>query len=259
VTDIRLRYLDDDEADRLYAAHPELGRSPDTYCPTCAKNGTYRWKGADYPCDCEMQLQLHKHYLAAGIGATYQCLDWDDLENAEIVKTVKEYAEDKDRILRGAGLILTGDLGTGKTMAATLCLKEFIRAGLSCFATTFAEMIELYTAGWYSDEQRAYFNRKVIESQVLLLDDVGRALKRKNQLEETTFDTVLRTRVQHRRATILTTNLSMDELGEGYGGAVLRLLREKATAIEVTGEDFSKKAKQREDAEKAAGEWRAIK
>ena len=255
MVDIRLRYLDDDEADRLYLKHPELGRSPDDYCPTCAKTGIYRWKGADYPCDCEMQLQLHKHYLAAGIGATYQTLDWDDLENNKIKKTIAELTESQDFVLRGSGLILYGDLGTGKTMVATLLLKQFVRDGYSCFATTFSEMIEMYTAGWYSDDEKTYFNRKVVDSQVLLLDDLK---KEPNRLQESTFDNVLRTRVQNRRSTIVTTNMTPQGLGEGYGAAALRLLREKAKAVEIHGDDFSDKANEREDAEKAAGERRPI-
>ena len=67
-TDIRTRYLDDEEADRLYRSTPNWAAPPTTYCPTCAKSGIYRWRGQDYPCDCEEQLQLRKHYLAAGIG-----------------------------------------------------------------------------------------------------------------------------------------------------------------------------------------------
>jgi len=258
VTDIRLRYLDDDEAERLYAAHPELGHSPVDYCPTCHKTGSYHFKGEDHPCDCERQLQLHKHYLAAGIGMPYQRLNWTDLESEEVAKAVEEYVENTEFLKRGVGLFLTGGLGTGKTLAATLCLKKFIRDGFTCFATTFSEMVELYTAGWHSDEERTYFHRKVVESQVLLLDDVGRELKRKNRLSETTFDSVLRTRVQHGRSTIITTNLSMNELERGYGGAVMSLLSERSIGIEAQGSDYRKRAKERERTEILCGERRPI-
>ena len=259
VTDIRYRYLEDWEAERLYARHPKLGASPDEYCPTCHKKGIYRYQGKDWPCDCVEQLQLHKHYLAAGIGVRYQRLDWDDLKDEVVFQKVGEYANDPDYLEKGIGLILTGEFGTGKTLAANLCLKEFIRNyGYSCFATTFSEMIELYTAGWYSEDDKTYFNRKVIESQVLLLDDIGREMRRKTRLSETTFDNVLRTRVQQGRATILTTNMDLDELGKGYGGAVLSMLSECSTAIECRGDDYRKTAKAALMAEAAAKEIRPI-
>lgn len=256
--DIRYRYLDDAEADRLYATHPELGHSPDTYCPTCEKKGDYIWQGKLWPCDCVEQLQLHKHYLAAGIGMTYQRLTWADLENAENAREVCEWGENPSHVKRGSGLILFGEMGTGKTMMAMLCLKQFVKDGYSCFATTFAEMVEMYTAGWYSPQERDYFHHRVVESQVLLLDDVGRGHKSKNRLDETTFDTVMRARVQHGRSTIITTNMTPADLGQGYGASVLRLLREKSDALEIGGEDFSEKAKRRGDDEVASGETRPI-
>ena len=256
--DIRTRYLSDEDAARLYASHPDVGRSYATYCPTCKKKGTYRWQGKDHACDCEEQLQLLKHYLAAGIGIQYQRLGWSDLKSDEIVAQLRGYVDNPEYVQRGRGLILTGDLGTGKTMLATLILKRLVREGHTCFATTFSDMIEMFTAGWYDEDQRRYFHRKVVESRVLLLDDVGRDQKHRNALNESTFDSVLRTRVQHGRATIITTNMTLDELSRGYGGAVLRLLREKSEAFEITGVDFSAKAKQREDGEIARGEQRPI-
>ena len=137
--------------------------------------------------------------------------------------------------------------------------EAFIRDdALSCFATTFSEMIEMYTAGWHSEDERDYFHRKVVGSQVLLLDDVGRELKRDTRLEETTFDNVLRTRVQHGRSTIITTNMTPEEMAEGYGGAVLSLLREKSIVIEIGGDDYRKQANERELARDRRGERRPI-
>lgn len=258
MTSLRTRYLSDDDAARLYAGHPELGRSPDTYCPTCFKKGVFRWKGRDYPCDCEMQLQLHKHYLHAGIGVIYQRLDWDDLKDDNLREVVKSYADNQEFVRRGRGLVFSGGLGTGKTLAATLALKKFVRDGFSGFATCFSEMIDLYTAGWYSEEERAYFHRRVVDPQVLLIDDVGKEHKRKNALSQTILDNVVRTRTQHGRAMLVTTNLSETELGEVYGSAVMRLLRESCMAIGVEGEDYSIKAAERVNAEMGAGEVRPI-
>lgn len=258
VTDMRLRFLEDAEAAWIYANHPEVGRSPDDYCPTCDKRGTYRWAGEEHACDCEDQLQRLKHYLAAGIGTAYQRLTWHDLNNDALVGQVEKYVTNQEYMRRGIGLFLIGDVGVGKTLVGTLCLKDFVTHGYSCFAVEFAEMIDMYASSWRSKEERERFHRKVIGSQVLLLDDVGREMRRNNDLPEATFDLVLRTRVRHGRSTIVTTNMEPEELGTGYGAPVLSLLREKSITIRVGGEDWRRKAREREVAEIENGETRPI-
>jgi DNA replication protein DnaC len=92
----------------------------------------------------------------------------------------------------------------------------------------------------------------------LLLDDVGREWRNKSGLSEVTFDNIIRTRVQAGRTTIPTTNMSLKELAEGYGGGVLSLLAEKSVQFEFSGEDFRPLANKRERDEINAGWTRPI-
>lgn len=259
--DIRNRFLSHDDAEWVYQSHPHLrGKKYTEFCPTCGKANecTFKWRGEKVKCDCELQLALHKWYLASGIGMTYQRLGWSDVESDSLIEEVAEFVTNPEYIRRGMGLFLTGDYGTGKTLAANLALKDFVREGLSCFAITFAQMVDMYTAGWHSASERANFHSKILHARVLLIDDLGRELRTKNQLSETTFDNVMRTRVQHGRSTIITTNMDPVELGEGYGGAVLSLLREKSLAIAVGGDDYRNRARERELDEIKRGEVRPI-
>lgn len=254
------RYLSDDESDRLYRDHPQLRSSYEDYCPTCNKEGRYYWQDEWHVCDCEEQLQLHKHYLRAGIGVAYQRLSWDDYEGDPVLRQVIDrYLEGHENfVARGVGLILHGSFGTGKTFAATMLLKDLVKLGYDCYSTTFASMIEMFTAGWRSDADRRYFQEKVVLSDVLLLDDLGKELRRKNGLSESTFDDVLRRRVQDGRPTFLTTNMTRRELSEGYGGAILSLLREVSIAHEVSGVDYRTSANARMMQEIDRGEFRRI-
>lgn len=258
---IRTRYLPDDEAERLYAANPHVGRSYETWCPTCAKTGSYRWRGEDHPCDCEMQLQLHKWYLASGIGLTYQRLGFDDWAgSAEALEGVSRYLELRDRFLsRGMGLYVRGPYGTGKTMLANLVLKQLVKDGHSVWTSTFSQTVEMFTSGWGDAVEKSWFQRKFLQSRVLLLDDVGLELRGTSiALAETTFDSILRQRVQSGRTTLVTTNLHSSEISQGYGGAVLSLLREKSLEQVVEGPDFRPSANDREVNEVLAGEVRPI-
>lgn len=260
-TDIRTRYLSDADAERLYRNHPQIGRSYETYCPTCAKKGIFRWKGQDWECDCEYQLQLHKWYLASGVGITYQRLDWDDYVGPDRARTsVTKYLDRHEQFVsRGMGMYMSGSYGTGKTMLANLAIKELIKFGYTCWATTFSQTVQMFTAGWGDRVEQAYFQKKFIDSQVLLLDDVGRELRdTRMQLAETTFDAILRQRVQAGRPTMITTNMTPVDLENGYGAAILSLIRERCLDVDFTGDDFRPAANDREVSEIFKDETRPI-
>lgn len=249
--------LPDDEAQRLYRRFPELRDGP---CPTCRDTGHYRWEGRDHDCNCRLQRQLAKHYSMSGIGVRYQRLDWSDFVGDDSsLDQVSEYVLNHDKMLRrGMGLLLVGPLGVGKTFLATMVLKELIKRGHNCWSTTFANTIEAFTATWGNQEEKQWFARKFMYSQVLLLDDLGRDLRTGNNLPQSTFDSILRTRVQEGRTTLLTTNMSVRELENGYGSAVLSLLKEVSLRIEFTGDDFRPQANARTMTELTDDETRPI-
>jgi len=261
---IETAYLDviygDDEVERMYRENPHMKASPDEFCPTCQKKGIYHWHGQDYPCNCVAQLQLYKHYLAAGIGPTYQRLDWEDYKGpqANVDALTKYFNNHESYIIQGIGLLFTGPVGVGKTMLANLMLKQFVRSGYTCFATTFAHTIEMFTAGWRSWEDKRYFQDKFMGSEVLLLDDLGRELRSTTKLSESTFDSILRARTQHSKPTFITTNMTTDELRNGYGAGELSLISEKAIEFHIDGDDFRDQARQRTIKEVKDGEVRPI-
>src|SRR5687767_2514696 len=88
----RLKPLSDEELDAVEELHGSL-----LDCPTCLasriqvgpdvygwENGTYRYRGVEYECDCDTQKALRKHYLLANIGDQYQRLNWDDYDGPEV-------------------------------------------------------------------------------------------------------------------------------------------------------------------------------
>jgi DNA replication protein DnaC len=271
VPDITSRFLDDEAYARLRREHPHIKGGYHDYCPTCFKNngpgqpGTYVWLGETVECDCERQLALHKWYLASGIGLTYQRLNWTDFhaepgsEQDQILLKVGNYTERSQVYFsRGIGLFFTGGFGSGKTMLANLALKHFVKEGRSCWATTFANAVEMFTAGWKSREDQDYFQRKFFSSEVVLLDDLGKEGRNKSGMAEKLFDNILRERAQLGRPTFVTSNLEVADIERDYGPAADSLMTEKSVPINFPDQDYRSKASTRELDEIKRGETRPI-
>jgi len=248
-------FLSDADLTRLKTQHPHLDR-----CPTCRGKGTYLWLGEQRDCCCEEQKRLHIKYLHAGIGVSYQRLSWSDYTGpGHLLDPVLDYIDNADSYIdRGIGLYMHGPVGTGKTLVANLVLKELVKRGRNCYATTFSSTVEQFTAGWNSAEDKQRFADRFMYSEVLLLDDLGREFRRSTGLHQTTFDHILRTRVQAGRPTLLTTNMVRQEVKTGYGAAILSLLKEQSIDVPLEGADFREQAHSRTIAEIRAKEMRPL-
>lgn len=264
-----IRLLRNDEVERLRQRYPKLPSTPER-CPTCKGRGQFRWwygtaeqrSVEAYKCDCVSQWTLHLYLLNANIGPTYQRLAWHDVATEQgAIDKVTHYLENAEAYVdAGCGLILYGEMGTGKTMLATLILKHLLGLGYDGYFTTFSEMIDTYTGGWHDAEEKAWFHRRIKNAEVLVLDDVGREYqgRKSSGLPESTFDEVLRHRVAAATPTIITTNLDLQRLQEGYGGNVMSLLHERSTTYRFTGEDFRDHARMRLDDEVRMGLTRPV-
>lgn len=259
--DLTNRYLTDSQSRRLYSEHRHLPRSSESDCPTCGGSKEILTPaGTTEECLCHEQLQLAKHYYLANIGDTFQRLTWEDYESdPRALDIINQYLGNHEAFVRGGvGILYHGDFGLGKTMIASLAAKEFVRLGYDTFFTTFSGMIEMFTKGWGDPAEKQAFERKLIGSRVLFLDDIGREMKTKNNLAESTLDQVLRRRVIDSLPTFITTNCSVQELGSGYGGAIFSLIMEKSITHEMSGSDFRPTARGRAIQEIAKGIRRPI-
>lgn len=265
----QIRLLTDVELERLKTRFPKLPSSPKK-CPTCRGSGTFRWwagEGSErqietYDCDCVGQWTLYLYLLNANVGLAYQRLSWSDVvAEPGAVDKAKDYIAHADAYMdAGAGLIFYGTTGAGKTTLETLILKHLLGLGYDGYFTTFSEMIDTYTGGWNSTEEKAWFHKRIKNAEVLAMDDVGREYqaRRSSGLPESTFDEVIRHRVAAATPTIITTNLNLDLLQQGYGGNVMSLLHERATTYSFTGEDFRDRQRMRLADEIALGLTRPV-
>jgi len=222
-----------------------------TQCPTCRSrewhhvdgdtygwtNGTYRLNGQDNPCDCETQISLRNHYLLANIGDQYMRLNWDEFTGSEAARDAVRLYLDRWASAKAGGMGIefsSPNLGVGKTFAATHIGKELVKRGEAVFFLPFLEVIGLLSKdNDYRNDQEA----RLRDTTVLILDEVVPAISvAQNQLFASKFEELIRYRTNFNRVTIMTTNLTPDQLRSEYP-RTYSLLEAKQIRVEMTGND----------------------
>lgn len=247
-----VRALRDDESRHLDKQFPGLPKSLKD-CPTCQGMKEFRWykdhpedkEIVTYECPCADQIRLFKFFLHAGLGKSYQVLSWADVDaqvfahNQDAMDALADYWQNSMYyVARGFGLMLYGGNGTGKTLLSSLLLKRLLThgRGVDGYFTTFTNLLDRYAGGWADKDLAAWFERRVTNAEVLVIDDIGKEYSGRISMSSNALDNVLRTRVQHDRPTIFTTNLSMPEFRKTYSGSTWGLLSEKVLPYEIKGE-----------------------
>lgn len=167
-------------------------------------------------------------------------LDFD--YGKKVYDEVVEYANNLSNARKnGISLFLWGNFGTGKTLLAVCVLKEAIKQGFTAQMTSLGGIIEVYAEGWSNPSQKENFNRRVKNVDFLLIDDVGKEYRAKNNdLVEVAFDNLIRYRVFRRKPCILTTNTDISKVQTVYGQSLASLLYGKCINVEVKGGDYRK-------------------
>lgn len=258
-----IRTLSNEESERLSGMFPSASSGPDD-CPTCRGNREFRWYTPDreevvtYECSCVDQWVLNRYLLWSGVGLNYQRLGWADIEQQAKVTKVQEWLEVAQHAVgQGMGLLLTGDKGTGKTLLSTLVFRYLLGIGNEGYWTTFNAMIDHHTDAWRDKEERRWYNRRIKNAPILVIDDLGKE-NRGAEFIRTALDEVIRHRVAQGAATILTTNDDPDGVAAAYGGYVSSLLTEHVDPMEINGEDFRPRARKRLHEEVKAGLTRPV-
>ena len=170
-------------------------------------------------------------------------LGWtfDKAEIGEPQKAAQRYAQHfEDFRAAGRGLLLYGDVGTGKTFTAACIANRVINAGYSVKMTTFASILRGVQDRFDGrGEYLAYIN----SFDLLIIDDLD--AERSTEFSNEIIYSVIDARYSSRRPLIVTTNLTMNEIQRTQDRAKKRIysrLIEMCFPIEFKGEDRRKAA-----------------
>lgn len=177
-------------------------------------------------------MALRKRYLLANIGDQYMRLDWDTFEPLSDKEFVDEYVEGwEDFLHHGYGVEFGGPLGVGKTFAATHIGKEMIKRNQSVFFVRFIDMVFSF------EKDDDDLERRMRESTFLIIDEIlPPNTSKEAAVFASHFEAMIRYRTDFDLPTIITTNLTVDELEKAYP-RVYSLLAAKQVRKEFTGDD----------------------
>ncbi|MCD8122483.1 MAG: ATP-binding protein [Clostridiales bacterium] len=122
------------------------------------------------------------------------------------ISSAKKYVETwEERLRNNDGLLLWGDIGTGKTFYAACIANALIERGVSVLMTNFAKILNKLS-GIYSDDKNE-FVASLMRYSLLVIDDFGIERNTEYALEQV-FN-VIDERYKTKKPLIVTTNLSI--------------------------------------------------
>lgn len=139
----------------------------------------------------------------------------------------------------GAGLVLWGPNGTGKTSIGAIILKQARREG---FRAMFLEASAIKTLvvdkTMYDSEAGVTVWARAFAVDFLLLDDLGKGSHDSQGFGERLIDELIRARYANKRPTIITTNVDKSRLGEIIKPSTLHTLKGSCAQIKVAEHDY---------------------
>lgn len=152
---------------------------------------------------------------------------------------VKEYTEKiHDNYVFGQGIFFYGSNGVGKTNLASIILQEAYRHRYAVSYMTMNKITPIGVKAAYDEEVRDFYNRRILNRDFLVIDEVGKEQQGEKQANITVLEEVLRLRSSNKLPTIVITNLSIDDFKYRYGSSIMSLLLQRFIDIKLVGEDF---------------------
>ena len=137
-------------------------------------------------------------------------------------------------------LLLYGNTGVGKTFLTHCIAKEALDHSHTVVYLTALGLFDLLEKNKFdkalsSVEKNAVVSY-ILDCDLLILDDLGTELN--NSFTSSQLYQVIDTRLVHRKSTIISTNLSFDDLREQYSERIFSRITSRYSLLKLTGDDI---------------------
>ena len=157
----------------------------------------------------------------------------------ETMKKVLSVAESfARRFPDGAeNLLFQGGTGLGKTFLSACVARAVAEKGFSVCYDTAAAVIGSFEAQKFSRDEAADARvKRMLSCDLMILDDLGTEMP--TPMAESALYTLINTRLVEGRKTIISTNLSFEEMGKRYSGQICSRIRGEYRLLPFVGRDI---------------------
>lgn len=260
-SDVVGRFLDRMEEERQPGEGEYLGEDGLLHCSKCREPVQCRITIWDRPkivrciCDCrrkeleaqkqreeELAREMRIRQLKANGIQEKHLLDWrfESAEDNKDIQRARKYVEQWQKVkANNLGLLLWGDVGTGKSFMAACIANALLERGTPVLMTNFSKILNQMGA-LYSDERYQYI-ASFSNYSLLIIDDLGIERNTEYALEQ--VYAVIDERYKSGLPVIITTNMTVNELRNPADVAHARIysrVLEMCTPVQVGGSDRRK-------------------
>lgn len=193
-------------------------------CEKCSDSGFIDGR----MCSCFREMLLKENIRSSGIGNLIEKQSFDNFDTSRfsddkvreaMERTVREARKFVERLGENrnyTNLLLIGKTGTGKTHVSTAIAKAAIERGHEVLYDSVQNVVSAFEYDRFKSGYGAYEARgdKYMECDLLILDDLGTEFV--NQFTVSCLYNLLNTRINRGLATVISTNLSPEELSSKY-------------------------------------------
>lgn len=181
------------------------------------------------------ETSLREKMEKCNLGKRFQTRTFKNFDETKQEEAYRECLDAAERIADGESdsLLLSGGVGTGKTHLAAAIAHYAIERGV---ITKFGNVTDIFQSlrdAFTTDED---ILSEVKSVPLLVLDDLGK--EKHSEWSTETIYSIVNYRYEHMLPTVITTNMTVEELQDRVGSATMSRLMEMCRYVEMNGEDY---------------------
>lgn len=220
-------------------------------CPDCKDTG---YIGTE-KCHCFMQRIIDEMYQQSNLREilkaenfstlSYAYYDEENMEKMRsAIEACKKFTENFDKTFEN--ILLCGTVGIGKTFLSNCIAKEILDKGHSVLYLSAFQLFDLMAKNSFSgngqkEDSVAKQYPHIFESDLLIIDDLGTELA--NSFTMAGFFLVINERILRKKSTLISTNLSPEEILTTYTERTASRIISNYTMLKLSGSDIRLKKK----------------
>ena len=238
--------LKSEKKDRLRSlGYPEDYTDVKYECAKCSDTGYVGIK----MCDCMKKALIRQNYARSGIGKYLENQRFDNFDlslypfgearerMARVFSHAQQYANSFDGA-NSESLAFIGATGLGKTHLSSAIAKAVIDKGYSVVYDSAQNIVSAFERERFTREDSKRSSERYMDADLLIIDDLGTEIHGKTSVSY--FYSIINTRLIASKPTIISTNLTINDLTNQYEARIVSRILGEYTVFLFAGEDIRK-------------------